>query len=130
MTTAASRQENLIARARTEALAYWDKYVWHHRDRRTRILHRVGSWCCIVAAVAAFATGWWWLVLPGLVVGYAFAFAGHWIIERNRPLTFENPIRAGIANWVMFFMENFYDIEGHLERLAKDPPATDDMGDQ
>jgi hypothetical protein len=129
-TTATSRPSNLAARVRADALAYWDKYVWHHRDPRTRILHRIGSWCCIVGAVAAYATSLWWIVPIGIAVGYGFAFAGHWIVERNRPLTFNSPIRAGIANWVMFVVERFYDIEGHIERLAQSPPDTSDMDSQ
>lgn len=114
----------------TEARVYWDKYLWHHRDPRTRQLHRIGSWVCIAGAVAAASgAGLFWIPLS-MGVGYGFAFAGHYLVEKNRPLTFENPIRAGIANWVMFFFESFFDVETELNRIGSDPPPTDDMGSQ
>ncbi|TNE84626.1 MAG: DUF962 domain-containing protein [Deltaproteobacteria bacterium] len=113
-----------------EARAYWDKYVWHHRHPWTRRLHRMGSWTCIAGFTATgLGYGWWWTPIA-VAIGYGFAFTGHWVVERNRPLTFENPIRAGIANWVMFFYEMIFDVERDIARLEGDPPTTDDMGTQ
>lgn len=125
-TKAQSGQASLVS----EALLYWDKYLWHHRNPWTRRLHRMGSWSCIAGVVAAVAGfGWFWVPLS-MVVGYGFAFCGHWFVEKNRPLTFENPLRAGIANWVMFVFEMVGDVDGALERLALNPPMIDDMGTQ
>lgn len=113
-----------------DARAYWDKYLWHHRRPLTRRLHRIGSWTCIAGLVAALSGhGMVWIPVT-IAIGYGFAFAGHWLVERNRPLTFENPIRAGVANWAMFFFEMGWDVETELDRISKDPPSTIDMGGQ
>lgn len=112
-----------------DARAYWNKYVWHHRDWRTRALHRVGTTICLLGMFATVAGGHWaWLPLS-LATGYLFAFAGHYLVEGNRPLTFRSPIRAGIANWVMFFYEMFYDVELDIARLALAPPDVSDVDD-
>ncbi|MCB9688058.1 MAG: DUF962 domain-containing protein [Alphaproteobacteria bacterium] len=114
----------------TEARAYWERYLWHHRDPLTRRLHRVGSLVVLAGIGATLAgAGWVWLPLC-TAIGYGFAFAGHWFVEKNRPLTFENPLRAGIANWVMFVYELFWDVEAELRRIAENPPDTADMGNQ
>jgi hypothetical protein len=127
LTTASlSLRESVVAEAR----AYWDKYLWHHRDPLTRRLHRLGSYTCLAGmAAAALGYGLAWIPVT-MAIGYGFAFSGHWFVEKNRPLTFENPIRAGIANWVMFVFEMFWDVEAELNRLSSDPPDTSDMGDQ
>jgi hypothetical protein len=60
---------------------------------------------------------WWWLPV-GVVVGYVFAFAGHWAVERNRPLTFDRPILAGICNWWMFWLELTGQIEHAMQQAT------------
>jgi hypothetical protein len=40
-----------------------------------------------------------WLV-P--VLGYGFAWAGHFFFEHNRPATFKYPFYSLLGDWVMF----------------------------
>jgi hypothetical protein len=40
-----------------------------------------------------------WL-LP--VVGYGFAWVGHFFFEHNRPATFQYPLFSLMGDWVMF----------------------------
>lgn len=113
-----------LARLRANALAYWRAYLWHHRDPRTRLLHRIGSWTCLVGfGATAMGAGWMWTPLA-IAVGYGFAFAGHFVVERNRPLTLRHPVRAAVCNWVMFFYELFWDVEEDLRVLAFLEPDT------
>jgi hypothetical protein len=105
----------------------WPKYLLHHRRPWTRRLHHAGSWACIVGAVLAIAWQVWWLLPAGIAVGYAFAFAGHWVVERNRPLTLGRPIFAGICNWIMFALEITGRLEQHMQ--AAEEQARDDCDD-
>ena len=50
----------------------------------------------------AFATlDFWWLA-AGLFAGYAFAWAGHFFFEKNRPATFTHPLLSFAGDWVMW----------------------------
>jgi hypothetical protein len=100
-----------------ELAAFWPSYLLHHRQPLTRRLHQVGSWSCIAGLVAALVVAWWWLPV-GIVAGYGFAFAGHWAVERNRPLTFDRPFLAGLCNWRMFWLELTGDIEHALAQAT------------
>ena len=40
-----------------------------------------------------------WL-LP--ILGYGFAWAGHFFFEKNRPATFSHPLYSLVADFVMF----------------------------
>jgi hypothetical protein len=71
---------------------FWPKYLALHADRRSRALHYCGTLAAIAAlAVAAVAWDWRWL-LAAPVLGYAPAWLGHVVLERNRPATFGHPL--------------------------------------
>lgn len=42
----------------------------------------------------------WLLLLP--VIGYGFAWIGHFKFEKNRPATFRYPLYSLMGDWVMF----------------------------
>ncbi len=92
---------------RTEATfhEFWAHYLLHHRAPGTRALHFVGSAVCLIGLAASVVWQSPWPVIAALVVGYLCAFAGHWWVEGNRPLTFQHPIRAGLCNWRLFGVE-------------------------
>lgn len=85
--------------------AFWAHYLLHHRAPLTRRLHSLGSVTCLVGLAGSIALGSPWPAAIALVLGYLCAFAGHWWVERNRPLTFEHPLRAGLCNWRLFGVE-------------------------
>ena len=58
----------------------------------------------VLAVIAgSFVTGsyLWLLAIP--VIGYGFAWLGHFGFEKNRPATFTYPIYSLRGDWVMFF---------------------------
>lgn len=112
---------------------FWPIYLWHHRRPGTRRLHQIGSWACIAGALAGIALASAWPLIAGLALGYLCAFAGHWVVERNRPLTFGRPVLAGICNWIMFALELTGGLEVHLqaaEEQARDDWDGYDVGSQ
>ena len=41
-------------------------------------------------------------LLAGLLVGYAFAWVGHFGFEKNRPASFKRPLYRFMGDWVMY----------------------------
>jgi hypothetical protein len=82
---------------------FYPYYLSEHQNRTCRRLHFVGS-ALIVLLVLTVIVGalppWWLLGLP--VIGYGFAWVGHFFFEHNRPATFTYPLYSLMGDWVMF----------------------------
>lgn len=81
---------------------FYPFYLGEHQDPICRRLHFTGTLLVIVTLAAALAThryAWLWL-MP--VFGYGFAWAGHYIFEKNRPATFSHPLYSLAGDFVMF----------------------------
>lgn len=81
---------------------FWPFYLREHSRRGTRALHLAGTALALACLVLAVALRQPWLLLAGLVAGYAFAWTAHVFVERNRPATFTYPLKSFASDWVMF----------------------------
>lgn len=81
---------------------FYPFYLSQHQDLSCRRLHFIGSFLVLLLFVAAllFANGWLLLFIP--LVGYGFAWVGHFVFEHNRPATFQYPLYSLMGDWVMF----------------------------
>lgn len=83
--------------------AFYPYYLAEHAHPQCRTLHFVGSWLVLaVIAVAIFSAQWTLLWLLPLI-GYGFAWLGHFVFEKNRPATFRFPFYSLMGDWVMFW---------------------------
>jgi hypothetical protein len=81
---------------------FYPYYLGEHENRICRRLHFAGSTLVILTIVTVLVTGqprWLWLA-P--VVGYGFAWVGHFFFEKNRPATFKHPFYSLCGDWVMY----------------------------
>lgn len=80
---------------------FYPYYLQEHSNPICRRLHYIGS--LLVLALLAYVLGsqkWGWLLaLP--LVGYGFAWIGHFVFEKNRPATFRYPLYSLMGDWVM-----------------------------
>ena len=87
----------------TSFAEFWPFYVREHLDPRSRALHVIGSASVLVVfALGLFVDAWWLLAMP--VIGYGFAWVGHFVFERNRPATFSYPLWSFMGDWKMFWL--------------------------
>jgi len=81
---------------------FYPYYLSQHSKLGTRVLHFIGSWCALFCLGAFIYSGSFWWILIGLVLGYGFAWTGHFFIEKNKPATFQYPLFSFMGDWKMF----------------------------
>ena len=80
---------------------FWPYYLGEHSKPATRFLHYAGSLTAVATLVGLIVIGRWWLFPLAFVPGYAFAWIGHFFIEKNRPATFTYPLWSFMGDWKM-----------------------------
>ena len=103
--------------------AFWLHYLRAHDRSGTRVLHYIGSTAAAIVLVAAVATGRWWLLPAAVVIGYAFAWTGHFAIEGNRPATFGHPFWSLFSDVRMLALWASGRLAPHLARARARPDA-------
>mgnify|MGYP000173855726 CR=1 FL=1 len=86
----------------TSFKAFYPFYLNEHKDGTCRTLHFIGSWLIIGVNPLAIYTANWPLLWFIPVIGYGFAWVGHFFFEKNRPATFKHPLYSLMGDWVMF----------------------------
>ncbi|TVL50246.1 DUF962 domain-containing protein [Shewanella algae] len=80
---------------------FYPFYLSQHSDPVCRGLHYLASTLVLLILLFSLLSGQfvWLLALP--VVGYGFAWIGHFGFEHNKPATFQYPVYSLMADWVM-----------------------------
>jgi hypothetical protein len=81
---------------------FYPYYLSEHSNRTCRRIHFVGSSLGLVCLALLLVTGNLWWLPAGFVIGYAFAWVGHFYFEKNRPATFKYPLFSFRGDWVMW----------------------------
>ena len=112
---------------------FWPHYVHRHRGPATRRLHFAGTTGVLLLLIAAALMREPWLLLAALVVGYGFAWIGHFFLERNRPATFTHPLWSLIGDFHMYGLMWAGRMDGEVRRstesaaekpgAGREPPA-------
>lgn len=80
---------------------FYPYYLAEHSHPTCRRLHYVGSVLVLALLGYVLATQQWLLLLALPVVGYGFAWVGHFVFEKNKPATFRHPLYSFLGDWVM-----------------------------
>ncbi len=81
---------------------FYPFYLSQHENTTCRRLHFVGSLLIVMLVFYSVYSGKWMLLLLIPVIGYGFAWLGHFFFEKNRPATFTYPVYSLVGDWVMF----------------------------
>ena len=96
----------------TNFTEFWDFYVSEHSLPMTRALHFVGTSLGIALLVFFIARGQWYFFPAFFVVGYAFAWFAHFVVEKNKPASFRFPLWSFISDFKMMW----YMATGRMDR--------------
>jgi hypothetical protein len=82
---------------------FYPFYLSEHTDLTCRRLHFVGSTLVLIVFITACVSRHWVLLWALPLLGYGFAWAGHFFFEKNRPATFTYPFYSFAGDWVMYW---------------------------
>lgn len=82
---------------------FYPYYLKEHSHITCRRLHFVGTAAVIALLLLFFFTGnpMTLILLP--ILGYGFAWVGHFVFEKNRPATFKHPFYSLLGDFRMFW---------------------------
>jgi hypothetical protein len=80
---------------------FYPYYLGEHSNPVCRALHYVGSTLALIIMLYSIISANYFGILAGLVVGYGFAWTGHFFFEHNKPATFQYPLWSFMGDWVM-----------------------------
>lgn len=99
---------------------FWDFYVQEHSKPLTRALHFAGTTLGLALLVWFVATGRWYYFPLFFVVGYAFAWFAHFVVEKNRPATFKYPLWSFISDFKMIWYMLTGRMAAEVARVTRD----------
>jgi hypothetical protein len=96
---------------------FWPDYVRAHSNKLNRALHVLGMSLALACALAAIKKKKPWLLLGVPVLGYGFAWCGHFFVQGNVPATFSHPLYSLRASVLLFWKTLDGSIEAEVERI-------------
>ena len=80
---------------------FFEFYLRQHSDAGNRRMHAIGTALGVVVLLGALITRHYWYALLWIPLGYGFAWAGHFLLEKNKPATFGHPFWSFISDFRM-----------------------------
>jgi hypothetical protein len=81
---------------------FYPYYLGEHANLTNRRLHGLGTFLFLFFLIKNIIFGgsfFDWLLLP--IVGYGFAWTGHFFFENNKPATFKHPVWSLMGDFRM-----------------------------
>ncbi|AZQ83528.1 DUF962 domain-containing protein [Colwellia sp. Arc7-635] len=82
--------------------SFYPFYLSQHQDITCRRLHFIGSSLIIITLAYTLINAAWLLLWILPILGYGFAWVGHFFFEKNKPATFIYPWYSFLGDWVMY----------------------------
>ena len=100
---------------------FYPFYLREHSHPVCRALHYAGTTAVMAVILTTLLSGCLYCLTLMPVVGYGFAWTGHFLFEKNRPATFRHPFWSLAADFVMYFEW----LNGELGRSLKAAGVSD-----
>ena len=87
----------------TSLKEFYPYYLSEHQHPTSRILHFVGTGLVILVLIGSLVFGLYYALLGIPLIGYGFAWIGHFFFEKNNPATFTYPFYSLASDFILFF---------------------------
>jgi len=81
---------------------FYPFYLSQHQNTVCRRLHYIAAGIIVFLVAYILCSSQWSLLWLVPVIGYGFAWTGHFFFEKNKPATFTYPFYSLLGDWVMF----------------------------
>lgn len=95
---------------------FYPYYLTEHQHPTSRALHFIGTALLICIFIFGIVYGPLWILFFIPIVGYGFAWVGHYFFERNKPATFIYPGFSLASDFIMFW----HTITGQIGRKLRE----------
>jgi hypothetical protein len=82
---------------------FYPYYLTEHSDATCRVLHYIGTTLVIGMLIFGIVSPAWWKFTLLPILGYGFAWFGHFRFEKNKPATFQYPLYSLASDFIMLF---------------------------
>lgn len=82
---------------------FYPYYLTEHSNPVCRVLHYIGTSLFLATLAWTIMEPVWWKFILMPVLGYGFAWVGHFIFEKNKPATFQYPAWSLLSDFIMLF---------------------------
>lgn len=82
---------------------FYPYYLSEHQNPTCRKLHFVGTGLVLMLLLISLLTFKPMLLLLIPIIGYGFAWVGHFFFEKNKPATFQYPLFSLASDFILFF---------------------------
>jgi len=82
---------------------FYPYYLTEHQNPTSRKLHFAGTALLFVILFFAIYLEKYSLLFAIPIVGYGFAWVGHFFFEKNKPATFKYPLFSLASDFILFF---------------------------
>jgi hypothetical protein len=81
---------------------FYPFYLSEHSNSTSRILHFIGTGLVITLVLYLVVSQNWNLIYLLPLVGYGFAWIGHFFFEKNKPATVQYPLYSFCSDFILF----------------------------
>lgn len=82
---------------------FYPYYLTEHQNSTSKLLHFIGTGLIIFILIFGLTTSRYQYLWFIPLVGYGFAWVGHFFFEKNKPATFKYPFYSLASDFIMFF---------------------------
>jgi hypothetical protein len=82
---------------------FYPFYLSEHRNLTSRVLHFIGTALVVLLFFTAMLFHNFLFLIGIPIVGYSFAWVGHFFFEKNKPATFQYPLFSLASDFILFW---------------------------